>query len=727
MGTTEVKSGRENGPVNADMLRELKSLVDEIRTEIADDVAANRQDYDNTRFCIWAGQSPDGKKKAAYLGSKPLPFEGASDTRLRLADKIINKHVRELRMAATRVVPKVVGMEGTDDGFAGRIGTLVKWLVRSQWGAEYQRQIELLAQYQEGDHPGSAVMMVDWAREVALEMRDVSQVNVIELAAQFGAGPQDAADLADVVRNPMRVEELAAMLKMLAPGARDKTLRKAAEELQANGTATFPAPYFRVNMPVIRAMRLFEDIFLPANTTDIQKARVIFVRQWFSEVDLREKVAAEGWSEDFVDQLVGAGDYKGKSQEAISAFEDTQTTGTDVYGISGETERRQGLYEVLTAFQRATNEDGVPAICMRTFSYHADKPACNQKIFARKHGKMPFVWFAREYLTSRLMDSRGVTPLVTTQQNSLKLLHDSFEDSTQTTVNPPVIKPAGKANYQLTIEPFGQIELGRNERVEYLNPAPYPASAAEHETRVRREPAEYFGLPMAKEIDSAYVMECKQDRIDRFLAPLADVFKMAVQLCQEFMPQEQVQRILGAAVDVQRGRMEIQGQFDLYLSFDARDLDMELLIKKCDVMLKYARPMDVRNTVPWERMVQRVMQALDANWADEIIPPEAADAKEMEDQKVNLAKIMAGIRPARPDRGLNFPLRLQVVENELNSRAQNPKAYPAMSPASAALLQEELDWLKFQAQQMDNAAIGRRGYTEQDLRRLEAGPPVEEA
>jgi len=725
MATDKVKSGRENAPVDDDMLRELKDLVDEIRSEVADDVVSNRQTHENTRYCIWAGQDDDGKKHASNLASKPLPFEGASDTRLRLTDKVVNKHVREYKMAAARVVPKVVGMEGTDDGFAGRMGTLAKWLVRSQWGAEYGRQIELLAQYMEGDQPGAAVMMVDWSREIALEMREATQEDVIMLAVQFGAAPEDAADLADIVRNPGRVDELAAMLKMMAPGAREKTLKKAAAELQAFGKATFPAPYMRINMPVIRALRLFEDVFIPANTTDIQKARAVFVSQWYSKTDLLEKVASEGWNEDFVNRLVG-GEGNGGGYEGQTAFQEYMPDTAAEMGFSGETDRRKGLYEVLTAFQRAVNEDGVPAIYMRTFSYYAGA-AKKQEMFARKHGKMPFVWFSREYLTSRLLDSRGVVPLAATQQNSLKLLHDSFEDSTQQTINPPILKPQGKAQHQLTIEPFGQIELGRTESLKYLETPQYPASASEHETRVRREVAEYFGLPMVKEIDPSVVMECKQDRIDRFLASLADVFKMALQLCQEFMPQEQVQRILGAAVDVQRGRQEIQGQFDLYLSFDARDMDMEQLVKKCEVMLKYARPMDVRNTVPWERMVQRVMQALDSNWADEIIPPEAADAKEIEDQKGNLAKIMAGIRPGRPDRGLNFPLRLQVVEQELNSRSQNPKAFPQLSPASAALLQEELDWLKFQAQQMENATIGRRGYTEQDLKRLEAGPPVEEA
>jgi hypothetical protein len=45
MLTTEVKSGTENGAIGVDELQELKDLVSEIRTEISDDVQANRQTH----------------------------------------------------------------------------------------------------------------------------------------------------------------------------------------------------------------------------------------------------------------------------------------------------------------------------------------------------------------------------------------------------------------------------------------------------------------------------------------------------------------------------------------------------------------------------------------------------------------------------------------------------------------------------------------------------------
>jgi hypothetical protein len=49
---------------------------------------------ENTRFCRWSGQSDDGKKHADLQGDeKAFPWEGASDTRIFMADEVINSLV----------------------------------------------------------------------------------------------------------------------------------------------------------------------------------------------------------------------------------------------------------------------------------------------------------------------------------------------------------------------------------------------------------------------------------------------------------------------------------------------------------------------------------------------------------------------------------------------------------------------------------------------------------
>jgi hypothetical protein len=711
-----------------DEIRALKSAVDDIRGEVGDEVRSDRATWEDTRYCVWDGQSTDGRKHGDDLGKKPMPFEGASDARIRLADKICNENVKQLVTACTRVAPKLMGVEGSDDGLAGKLSILLRWLIRSKWGAEYRRTTELLAQYCEGDSPAAAVAFVDWHAERALEKRTITAQDLILLFAQWAPNVTEAmiAELADVVTNPLRIDELTAMVGQIVPGMRIKRMRDIAQQILETGTAEFPAPYYRENGPKIVPLRIYEDVFFHANVTDIQRAPVIFLRQWLTRAEILERAATEGWDEDFVTGLLG--EEKGQGHEGQSGFDESSTDGTGPGVFDGELDRRRGHYEIVTAYRRSVDEDGIMGIYVTKFSYFLEVPAKATELFDRQHGKLPFVYFSRECLTSRILDARGVPELAKTSQNSLKLISDSFEDMVQVTVNPPLKIPTGKAKYQLALQPFGQMELGPRENVEYLETPTYPALADNHREHVERENAEYFGRPYGDKVDPALVQLHAQDRVDRFLWSLADCFRMVLQLSQQYMPDEQLQRIVGGrGVPIARSREEIQGQFDLYLSFDVRDLDLDNLAKKAELLLKYARPMDVRGVVPWERMTSRIVQAIDVNWAEDLDTPAGADAKEIDDQKGNLAKILAGIRPMRPEGGLNYPLRLSVVQEDIATRQANPTAFPALAPASAALLQEELEWLQFQAQQQQNAVTGRKGYTEQDLKALEAGPaPLKE-
>jgi hypothetical protein len=57
-------------------IRELRTELEQI---IADglEVWQRQDEARNVRFNIWEGQSPDGRKHAAAMGTDPLPFEGS--------------------------------------------------------------------------------------------------------------------------------------------------------------------------------------------------------------------------------------------------------------------------------------------------------------------------------------------------------------------------------------------------------------------------------------------------------------------------------------------------------------------------------------------------------------------------------------------------------------------------------------------------------------------------
>ena len=73
-------------------------LEQEFKRAYTDQKITHRvRDADETRYALWDGQNRDGKKHAADIGVKAFPWEGASDTRIRLADEVC-KFIVNLKM-----------------------------------------------------------------------------------------------------------------------------------------------------------------------------------------------------------------------------------------------------------------------------------------------------------------------------------------------------------------------------------------------------------------------------------------------------------------------------------------------------------------------------------------------------------------------------------------------------------------------------------------------------
>jgi len=713
--------------IGEDELNLLKDITEQIGRDVSEYVATNRSNSADVRYCSWEGQSDDGRKHKKALGKDPLPFDGASDSRIALADKIVNEHVREYRLAAQRVVPQVVGMEGSDGGRAGKLRTLLRYLIRNLWD-DYERQISLIGQYMEGDDPGVGVMGVYWRRERALKSSVIvpEDLILIYVQAMQEAGLEINEEQVDYLiglfESEENAEELKELVRFIHPQMERQRVNKVVKELYADGEAEFPEPYIRENTPVLEAHRLFDDIFVPINTTSIQRATVVIRRDWYSRAEVLAKAAADGWSKAFTDELLGSG-VEEKGFAGLTAFDDEHReygSGTIDLSQFGGGERFAGLYEVLTAYSREVTKDGVPGVYVRKFSWFCEKAATERELLGYSHGKYPFVVFAREYLNSVETDSRGIPKLVQTQQSSLKLHNDTLEDHVQVNTNPPIKVPPNKPRFQLTLQPFGQIQANARENVEYMQPPAYPRAAVAQRDWVENDVNDYFGRQSEK-VPPEIALEARQDRVNHFLDCLRRSLHMAVQLCQQYMTDEEIMRIVGGnGLPLARSVEEIQGQFDMYLSYDARDMDLEYLQKKADLFMTYVRSLDQRATVQYDKVVKRIFESLDPNWAEEaLIEPQQADERERNEEKGNLAMILNGIRPDRPEQGQNHRLRLQVLEEELQARMQNPQAFDPLSPAAQQLLQEQVEFRQFQVQQEENAQTGRRGVVEEDLGNLE--------
>lgn len=702
-----------------EMLKGLKGYVDDIRTDCANGVYARRDLNESTRFCRWDGQSDDGRKRRAALNKDARPFEGASDSRIRLADQITNEQVAELTTAAMRSIPRAIGIEGTDEKAAGKIQTLVRWLIRNQWGSRYRRTIELLGQYMVGDSPGGAMLSVSWKQERMLESRKVTRDSLVETyaSALMSLGvevtEETLAAAAGIIADPARKEEVKDIIRAMLPHLKESRVTQLARALADEGEAMIPVPFTKPGLPELAALRLYEDVFFPANTTDIQSAQCVIVREWLTKAQVLERAGTDAWDTAFVEELVG--DERNRGKDGQTAFPETDYA-TDVTLAMGREDERDDLYEILTWFVKTANEDGIPGVQVYKGSYHCDRLAKNRELLGYAHGQYPFVYFPREIITARLTDSRGIPELAMSQQQSLKLLTDSVEDHVQVSTCPPTLVPRGKPRYARVWEPFGQVEVDPRDRFEPVKTPQYPQAADMHRAEILRQINEYYGRPAAN-VDPGVILMLRQARVDRFLDCLADGMMMVVQLCQQYMEPAQLQRITGGqGIQIAQTIEEIQGKYDIHLSFDVRDMDMEYILKKAEVAMKYIMPMDRQATSRWDKFVQRMWESIDPNWAEEFVQPvEEANQRETQDEQNKFVQMLNGVRPNRPEQGENFQLRLQVFERLMAERMSNEAAFPPISAATRVLLQEHMDYLNFQSQQIENAQIGRQGFSENDL------------
>ena len=89
---------------------ELRSVMEDASTALQ-----HRDTYDDVRFSRHDGQSEDGRKHESDLGFPPSPWEGASDVRIRLADRLVNEHVNMATTAFFRANLRVTGIEVEDN------------------------------------------------------------------------------------------------------------------------------------------------------------------------------------------------------------------------------------------------------------------------------------------------------------------------------------------------------------------------------------------------------------------------------------------------------------------------------------------------------------------------------------------------------------------------------------------------------------------------------------
>jgi hypothetical protein len=174
------------------------------------------------------------------------------------------------------------------------------------------------------------------------------------------------------------------------------------------------------------------------------------------------------------------------------------------------------------------------------------------------------------------------------------------------------------------------------------------------------------------------------------------------------MTAEELGRITGTdGQKLIQKREDIEGKFDIDISFNVDALDLEQLKMKFDLISNYLLRVDTISTIQRDKLIAWMFSAIDSNLAEAaMVPPQTASKNEVLDEQLNFTKIMAGIEPPMVDEGQNFALRLQTIQNIVQS---NPEIPQKLTPVSKEILEARVKHLQQQVQQNENAVIGRTG------------------
>lgn len=719
--------------VSENLLADLKAEVDLIKAELSS-VGSTRSDTLSTRLCYWDNQSSDGRKHSEDTSDEEevLPFEGACDSRVRISDMLVNEEVMLLALAALRGQIQCKGRTAEDAGKAGKMTTVVRYVLRNQLGWKWVREILKLAQFYCGDSPAVALLSIHWKENVALMLETITTEDLMKLYLSRVAetleneiNKEEATLIAQqaamhfqslLVESSTPDMELIELLMSFFTGLKEARARKVIQQLRKNGNAEFPVPRITYSGIDVKAKRLYEDWFIAASTTLYENARVSIETEWLTKTRLLERKHTLGWSEEFVDGVLK---QEGKQIFPSSILRPDQTATTTV-----ESDFRN-LYQVATAYFMASNDDDIPGRYFVTFHPDVKETATKKQLLNYKHGQYPGFAFQREVLNDRLLDSRGIPELSMSNQSLLKLYVDSSGDNAQLCGVPPILTRNRRGQGKLYIQPMGEIPMKRDGEVAWMNPPISSPTVPAMIQELRRQIDEYHGRSNPN-IPPELVALHNEFKVMWWLEQMREVIKQIIQLIQQWMSDEEISRITDNQNEpVARTVEEIQGQYDVDITYDPRDRDPEFISTLGTVIKDILMILDRDKTIQMAPIVEALLWRLAPDLAAKALQPVAqAQKNELEEEWKSYVQIIGGVEPAMvTDGSQNYELRLSMYQS---MQAANPNIFASLAEDRKAILDARIQHLTVMTEQYGaNQQIGRTGTKPANLQQAQETQPTE--
>lgn len=640
-----------------------------------------RESYDERRNW-WPGKSRDLRKH----GADAFPWEGASDMESHVIDERITRLVSLFMASLSRANIRAFPVEVQDVGRAKIVSNFLKWMISSGYISRFNREMELGANYLL--ERGLLISYVGWHSE---DRKFLQRLDLNQIA-------QVSPQLAEMILSGQNEDQMVAMLQQTFDGVTVKRAKNALAELADVGSAELPVVRRQVNAPEVKTLAPDGDFIFPPYVTDPQRAPYCFWKTYYTAQELENKVATDGWDEDFVELVIER--YRGVNIDSI----EREQEGRRSLSLTDNAYEAEELIEIVYGFQRLVDkEDGSEGIyCTvfhKEFSGDGDVPGFAKFELLNGYEDYPVVVTKLSEDSKRLYDTMTVPSLLKGIQQQVKIERDSRIDRNSLATVPPILHPVGQAPTDWG--PGRYVPYRRKGDIDFGPTPPYNQGSLEMEKTMEQQADRLVGLDEVSPISQIR----KQFLVDKFLSHSAEVISQCYRCFQRFGPDQIFFRVTGVPDPQTFNKGNADENFDVTISYDVLNTDPEKQENKLNQMVSLLQ-LDRNGRINVDNLLTLIAGSVDPVLADGILEPvEVAQEKLLKDITDDLSKIYAGIEvPARPS---GAQAALQVIQQysqqqDIQQRLQEDEAF-------AARLQKYAGQYQFAVQQAQNAQIGRIG------------------
>jgi hypothetical protein len=670
---------------------------------------------DDLRYCRWNGQTSDGKKfsKNRDEDDPALPFEGASDVRVRLIDRVINEQVALWMNALKASKLGVSGRTVEDSANATSMSTLLEYVASGRLRQEMRREAELWAQYTQ--QYGWSVMHIGWEQEMGTTEQKFSITDLINMVAEAQAQNPESnlAQLTDYVMNEDTEDLAVSLIIANMPSMVEKEARRIVKDLREQGFTSIYNESLIKNLPVVTALKPYDEITFPPETIDLQKARLIFRRVYMTELEVRALENTEGWDKEAIEEAV-------LTKGQFFWYRDPNIVPINRLNQDYRL-RTNNLIEVVYAYYKQLNEQGNPCVYQTIFSPNSRSSTyLKHEKLGYAHGKYPFVVLRREHIRKAIYESRGITDILSTDQSELKAQQDSLRDRTALETVPPIMVKRRGIGGIGRIGPAMQIPVTSPDDYKFMEPPKGTPTIAEFViSQVNLSTATYFGLNHA-DTPPPLAQMLQQVSVDNWLTGWSEVYTQMLQLSIQYLDSTELERI--CAVPIPKSVSDITNMYDFEVKFDIRNLYSDLVMEKLQAIQQFVIPLDAGGVIDRNKLVQKAVEAIAPDSAkDLIINNQSASQKLYKDVQTDIGMMMLGNEANYVENDPTASTKMQYLQQIMQ---KNPKAQQASQTDQMfqMLLQNYMKNLQMSIMQEQNKQIGRIGVTPVADKMAQQGP-----